>query len=43
MAWVYIRTKDKFDGPIFGGKGKRQAYVQGVYDWEGKHFNLQSV
>ena len=20
-AWVYIRTKDKFDGPIFGGEG----------------------
>ena len=19
MPWVYIQTKDKFDGPIFGG------------------------
>ena len=33
MPWGYVRTKDKFDGPIFGG-----AYIG-----EGKNFNLQSV
>ena len=43
MPWACTRTKDKFDGPIFGG-----SYMRGVgwgwpYIWEEKHFNLQSV
>ena len=33
--WVYIWTKDKFDGPIFG--------EWGAYIWEKRYFNLQSV
>ena len=38
MPWVYIQTKDKFDGPIFGGLIYRGAYI-----WEEKDFNLQSI
>ena len=38
MPWVYIRTKDKCDGPIFGGRGGGRAYIR-----EEKHFNLKSV
>ena len=33
MPWAYIRTKDKFNGPMFEG-----AYIR-----EEKRFNLQSV
>ena len=35
-----MRTKDKFDGPIFAGGG---LIYWGAYIWEGEHFNLQSV
>ena len=38
MPWVYIHSKDKFDGPIFRGASIWGAYVQ-----EKKQFNLQSV
>ena len=37
--WPYIRTKDKFDGPLFRG---RLIYGR-AYIWDEKHFNLQSV
>ena len=38
--WSYIRTRDKFDEPIFD---EELIYVVGAYVWEKKHFNLQSV
>ena len=41
MPWAYIRIKEKFDGPIFGGWGEGEAYIQGgAYILEEKHFNL---
>ena len=40
MLWVYTWTKDKFDGPKFGGlvHGGGEDYIR-----EEKYFNLQSV
>ena len=32
MPWVYIWTKDKFNGPIFGGGG---GWVRKGGEWSG--------
>ena len=36
MPWVYMQTKDRFDGPILGGG----LIYKGAYIREEKHFNL---
>ena len=49
MLWVYTRTKDKFDGPKFGGfiHGRRGGldYIRNekYLIQEEKYFNSQSV
>ena len=39
MPYTYIRTMDKFNRSILGGR----IYGEGAYIWQKKHSNLQSV